>query len=176
MIEKQKLREWQTPLLLLTVVLYAICGWLGTYLGQLYQIPTDRPGGDPPWYFIRQDAIEGLCFLVYLVLCVAIGAWANRKQIPGGASLILFGFIWSISPVWIMGLIFLKSDNIFDPEKARTAWPTFNSYQGDPLRWGGFAILFVLVSLYLLLKRRSAPEESLNMLSSIKTETRDSSA
>jgi|GEM_PF-5778083 len=130
-------------LMALAVVLYALTSWLSLHFGETLKFPEDSPGGSPPWYFIRRDTIHGLCFVPYLAVCVGIGLAAMKNKIAGGATLIWFGVIWSAAPVWRMGVIYLRSDHIFDPVRARTAWQTFDSYIADPVQWGW---IFVLVA------------------------------
>ncbi|MEA2558776.1 MAG: hypothetical protein QOH06_280 [Acidobacteriota bacterium] len=141
-------RAWRSSgLVALAVVFYALCGMLSVSFTRQLSF-SDSPGLEPPWYFIRQDAINGLCMLLYLVLCLAIGTLAIRKRWPGGAGMVLFGIIWSSASVWQLALIYLKSDDIFDPVAARTSWPTFDSYIEDPLRWG-WLLLFLFAIPYI---------------------------
>ena len=147
-------RPWPSSWLLwVGVALYALFSWLGLSLSQRFQLPSDSPGGEPPWYFIRNDAIQGLSMLAYFLSCAAIGLLAMRKKMQGGAMLIWFSLIWSCAPMWQMMMIFLRSDHVFDPVNARTAWPTFDSYASDPHRWGWLLILVTLV-LFVLRARR----------------------
>jgi hypothetical protein len=142
-------RPWpNTWILFLGVMLYTLFTWLSVDLSQRFQFPSDSHGDEPPWYFIRRDAIYGLCLLGYFLSCVAIGAVAMRKKIEGGAMLIWFGLICSFVPIWRMMIIFLRSDHVFDPANARTSWTTFDSYIDDPhlLGWVVIAIgLFLAV-------------------------------
>jgi hypothetical protein len=141
-------RGWRSSgLVALAVVFYALCGVLSLNFTKQLTF-SDLPGGDAPWYFIRQDAIHGLFLTLYLVFCLTIGGIAIRKGWPGGAGMVLFGIIWAAAPVWQLGLIYLKSDDIFDPVAARTSWPTFESYIGDPWRWG-WLLLFLLAVPYV---------------------------
>ena len=140
-------RKWRSSgLVALAVVFYALCLMLSVHYSKPLTF-SDPPGGDPPWYFIRQDAIHGICLIPYLVLCLAIGTLAIRKKWPGGAAMIVFGLVWSVGPIWHLGLIYLKSDDIFDPVAARTSWPNFDSYINDPLQWG-WLLLFLLALPY----------------------------
>lgn len=127
------------------VLLYGLCLTLGTRISSRLTF-SDPPGGDAPWYFIRQDAIHGLCLIPHLVLCVALGTLAIKKRWPGGAAMVFLGIVWSSGPIWQLGLIYLKSDDIFAPT-ARTSWLTFDSYLNDPMRWG-WLLLFLLVIPY----------------------------
>jgi hypothetical protein len=144
-------RGWRDKswLLGIGVVLYAFFGWLGLYLMERFQLP-DPPGGEPPWYFIRRDAIEGLCFIPYLVACVLIGLIAIRQKIAGGATLIWFGVIWSAAPIWDLIVIYLRSEHIFDPLRAQTSWPTFESYMADSLRWGWLLVLLAIAIVHAI--------------------------
>ena len=146
MIEKKEIQEDKRalPVVAVSVVLYALATWLSLELSRRYQIPSDYPSGDPPWYFIRRDAIQGLCFLFYFLVCLAIGVWASWRKVANGMTMIWFSFIWASHPIWMLCLILLKSDDIFDPGKARTSWPTFDSYLGDPLRWGWLLVLLAV--------------------------------
>lgn len=140
-------RAWRSSgLVALAVVFYALCGMMSLHFTKQLTF-SDPPGGDAPWYFIRRDAIHGLCLIPYLVLCLVIGTLAIRKRWPGGVAVIVFGLIWSSAPIWQLGLIYLKSDDIFNPVAARTSWLTFDSYLDDPLRWG-WLLLFLLVLPY----------------------------
>jgi hypothetical protein len=142
------------PIVAVSVILYALATLLSLELIQIYQIPSDRPGGAPPWYFIRQDAIHGMCFLLYFLVCLAIGAWASWRKMAGGMTLIWFNFIPAFQPVWMLCLILLKTDDIFDPETARTSWMTFDSYTGDPLRWGWLLVLLAVGIIVTISMRR----------------------
>ena len=142
-------------LLALGVLLYALFGWLGLRFAEVLRFPSDWPGGEPPWYFIRRDAIVGLCFLPYLLSCLIVGLIAARNKIAGGAMLVWFGVIWSAAPVWGLLVIYLRSDHIFDLARAQTAWSTFDSYLGDPLRWGWLILLSAGAILQGLSKLRS---------------------
>lgn len=128
----------------LALVFYALCGVLSLYFTKQLMF-SDLPGGDVPWYFIRQDAIEGMCLLLYLVLCLTLGTLAIRKRWPGGAAMVFLGIVWSVGPIWQLGLIYLKSDDIFDPVAARTSWLTFDSYVNDPMRWGWLLLLLLAI-------------------------------
>ena len=140
-------RGWRSSGLVgLAVVFYALCLALGAYFSKPLTF-SDPPGGDAPWYFIRQDAIHGIFLIPYLLFCLIIGAVAIRKGWPGGAAMVVFGFIWSSAPIWQLGLIYLKSDDIFDPVAARTSWLTAESYFDDPLQWG-WLLLFLLALPY----------------------------
>jgi hypothetical protein len=146
----------------LAVVLYALASWLSLHFAETLKFPEDSPGGAPPWYFIRQDAIQGLCFIPYLAACVGIGLAAIKNRMPGGGTLVWFGVIWSAAPVWRLGVIYLRSDHIFDPARARTAWATFESYIGDPLQWGWIIFLVIGGLLQAAVRIRTEQGASLN--------------
>ena len=135
-----------TPLAVTAVFLYLCCGALAAYFTSQLTF-ADMTGVDPPWYFIRQDAINGMCMLLYFVACVTVGTLAIRKNWPGGAAMVLLGVIWSAAPIWQLGLSYLKSEDIFAPT-ARTSWSTFDSYINDPMRWG-WLLLFLLALPYV---------------------------
>lgn len=147
MTENWVTRGWRSSgLVALAVLFYALCLVLDARLSGPLQF-SDLPAGDAPWYFIRQDVIYGLCMLLYLALCLAVGTLGMKKRWPGGAAMIVFGLVWSVGPIWHLGLIYLKSDDIFDPVAARTSWPNFDSYINDPLQWG-WLLLFLLALPY----------------------------
>jgi hypothetical protein len=163
MIEPLRSRaSWRpTPWILwVGVVLYALFLWLSRELAQRYVIPSDMSVDGPPWYFIRTEAIHGLCLLGYLLSCMAIGAIAMWKKVRGGAMLIWFGLIWSIANVWETMIIFLKSDHVFDRANARTSWTTFESYSSDPLRWGWLVIGLAFLLWVTWLRRESGTPPS----------------
>jgi len=115
------------------VLLYAAAGWLGL---ELYDPPLHEPFDNPPWYFIRQDAVRGLVFLPLVLVLVAAIFVALRKHYPQTARN-LFAVGWfAFYPVWELLVIYLKTENLFDRARATTSWATHDSYLYDPWRWG----------------------------------------
>ena len=115
---------------------------------------ADRdPFGDPPWYFIRHDAIHGLVFLPLAIACVVTILVAMRRKYPQTARNLFGVGLFAFQPVWQLLLIYLNTENLFDRATASTSWTTFDSYLEDPWRWG-----WLLIGLIPLLILRLRPK------------------
>ena len=58
---------------------YLVSSWLSL---ELYNPPISEPFDNPPWYFIRQDAVHGLSFLPLFIGCVIAIFVAVRRNYP----------------------------------------------------------------------------------------------
>lgn len=135
-------------LLVVQLVLYDLVFRISRKLSESVK---DYPGADPPWYFIRRDAIQGACSLVALAICLAL-AWAtwrrNRTYAPMVAafSLISFG-----GRAWQFLVISAFTRHLRQPDRMTTRWPTFHSYLGDRLVVAGALGAFVLATGVIVL-------------------------
>ncbi|HEY1250470.1 MAG TPA: hypothetical protein VGH97_04725 [Thermoanaerobaculia bacterium] len=103
-----------------------------------------HPGDNPPWWFIRTDFVQGICLGAGIVLCLVI-AILTWKRYPGNTRAMLWvNILWSGGGAWKAILIALNTRHLFDPTRAETSrWPTFNSWQTDPLIWTGWVAVMV---------------------------------
>ncbi len=124
--------------------LYVLGLFLSRYLERHVRLGAGV-GDDPPWYFIREHYINGLVMAAFGLLSVLplLRYW-NRSR-----DLSLMHLIMSLSlfgiPAWDAFVIALRSDHVLDRALARTDWATFDSFQNDPLRWGGGILLIVVL-------------------------------
>ena len=126
----------------LGVAAYALAGRMGTSLFVLSD--HGHPGDQPPWYFIRQDYIDGLVMGVMGLLCLVIGLlFMRRYPIWGGMlawqSVTSFGI-----PAWDAFIVALRCDNVLNHAAATTEWQTFDAFLAEPLRAHGHTVTFIL--------------------------------
>jgi hypothetical protein len=107
----------------------------------------DHPGSDIPWYFIRQDYIDGIVMGVGWLTCLLVGLafWKQHKSNAG--ILIAQTAIWFSIPVWRAFVITLRSDHVLSPILAKTTWSSFEAYENDPLFWRGWEAFFIIALL-----------------------------
>lgn len=129
------------------VIAYALAGELSRYAFERFGFPSDRPGDNPPWYFIRQDYIDGIVMGSIGLLCILIGVLALRRFRVFAGMLIWQTLIWFGGSVWQAMIIVLRSDHVMDPSAASTAWSSFDAYIADPLYWRGKMVLYLLVGI-----------------------------
>jgi hypothetical protein len=106
--------------------------------------PAGGPGDDRPFYFVRQHAMSGLCAGIAMCLALVLVA-ATWKRYRRASSLAFFlAWIWCM-PYAVEGLIiWWRCPHLMDPRRAVSAWPTFNAWINDPLRWMAFLVTLVL--------------------------------
>jgi hypothetical protein len=149
------MRESRTlsPPTLVVFGLYALAGFGGPLVSRRFW--TARASmTSPPWYFIGQDLILGLLFLVALAASLLI-AVAVRRRYPAGSHLAAFmALLWMGYPA-ARGLVVLaRTDSIWDPARASSQWQTFDQYFADPARWIAMAVAFGLALLFHAKSRR----------------------
>ena len=142
---------WLLPL---QIGIYFLSGKAGLYFYDLYKIANDSPGDSPPWYFIRQSYVSGICQTVgmlisTLILCPFLlldrPSWARFQW----ASMALWmTWLWQGGHVWELLVIWFKTSHIMTPEQAKTSWTTFDDFLFDPwISCGRIAVLVVVGTL-----------------------------
>jgi hypothetical protein len=117
---------------------------LGVRLTSRFGARLGHPGDNPPWYFIRTDFVQGACLAAGIGLCLVIAILTWRRYPGNTRAMIWVNGLWSCGGAWKAILIALSTHHLFDPARAETArWPTFNSYETDPLIWTGWAAVLV---------------------------------
>jgi hypothetical protein len=131
----------------LGIIAYSAGNSLSLSLWQRFGFPSDRPGDSPPWYFIRQDYIEGIVMGGIGLLCILIGVLALRRFRLFAGMLVWQTLIWFGHSAWQALVIVLRSDHVMEPSAASTAWPSFDAYIADPLLWPGQIAIYLLAAL-----------------------------
>ncbi len=137
------------------------------FLSRTLEFPTgESPGGGPgddrPFYFLRQDAMSGLCAGIAMCLALVLVA-ATWKRYRRASSMAFFmAWIWCMPGV-VQGLIiWWRCPHLMDPQRAVSAWPTFDAWMHDPFPIAAFIITLALGAgwAYLFRKTVNAPPPS----------------
>ncbi|HNG95532.1 MAG TPA: hypothetical protein PLB32_22200 [Acidobacteriota bacterium] len=130
--KKQIAGIWLLPIFLVTLLLSTT---LGLQLSQALFI--EGQPNNPPWYFIRQDFIRGLCDAVALLFSVTLGLVTWERYRICASMLIWLSVLYFGGKVWQVLVIFHRCDFVLDRRLAQTQWTSFESYLYDPLIWYG---------------------------------------
>lgn len=141
----------------LGVLAYALAGELSHAAWQRFGVPADRPGDSPPWYFIRQDYIDGIVMGAIGLVCVLIGLLALRRFRIYAGMLIWQSLLWFGGPAWQSMIILRRSDHVLDPASATTTWQSFDAYISDSLYWRGKVVIFLVVLLVAIATAAGPP-------------------
>ena len=104
----------------------------------------DSPGANPPWYFIRRDAIGGACSLVALAICLVLAVLAWKRYALYAPLLAAFSLTSFGGRAWQFLAISLYTHHRNQQDRTTARWPTFDSYLHDPLIVGGELLAYVL--------------------------------
>src|SRR5262245_17634857 len=96
------------------VAAYYAAGELYFYLVERLGFP-DRPGDNPPWYFIRRDYVQGLTMGSLGALCLLLGLLFLRRYPIFGGMLAWQSVIWFGGPAWLALVITLRTDHVLSP-------------------------------------------------------------
>jgi hypothetical protein len=138
------------------LAVYVISLFSGPSLASWLGAPRSAVGGEPPWYFIREDFFTGLGLLLGVLVVVAFGAAVWRRKRSSISPLLWMILIWML-PGAILGLwIYLRCDHFFDYSHATCPWPTFEAYMAikNQLVFGVLGAAFLLFAVLSLWKRR----------------------
>ena len=144
-------------LLAVQLLLYDLTFRVGFRLSESVK---DYPGANPPWYFIRRDAIDGACALVALAICLLIALLAWKRYPLYAPMTAAFSLVWFGGRIWKFLVISMYTHHLHQPDRTTTRWPTFHSYLGDPLiiagELGAFVLAFAIFLPGLRAARRAA--------------------
>ncbi len=91
------------------------------------------PGGDPPFYFLRRDAMDGVRAGIAMGLALVLVAATWKRYRRSSAMAFFMAWIWCMPGV-VRGLIvWWRCPHLMDPTLAVSAWPTFDQWMGDPV-------------------------------------------
>jgi hypothetical protein len=110
--------------------------------------------GDPPWYFIGQDFVNGLVSFVALILALLMAFWTRRRYAMGSWMAAWMGVLWLGYPAAQMCHILLRTTHIWDPGAAVSRWRTFGDYARDPFRDVVFGLSIAIALGFALWSRK----------------------
>jgi hypothetical protein len=111
------LRGWWVLVVMLAILI--LSGQVSVYLFKQFFSADVSPGSDPPWYFIRQDFIEGICMAVGGSICLLFGAWAWHRYKPYGWMCTWMSLLWFGYRAWPAVVILLKTRHLMEVSAAR---------------------------------------------------------
>ncbi len=140
---------------LISVLIYAFIGTnlsFEQYVSKAMGVPdTALPGDSPPFYFIREHFVRGVCAGVAVLLSFVLVA-VTWKRFPHYSGITLWmSWLWLMPHVCEALMIYGRCPHLLDANKAASAWNTDDEFLNDPLRraveWGNllFAVAMALV-------------------------------
>lgn len=93
--------------------------------------PGSIPSGGPPWYFIRDDFVEGIAAFVGLpvFLLAAFAVWRLSRTYAW--MLVWMGFLFHADKIVRSAIIYARCPHFLDPARAVSPWATFEDYRSD---------------------------------------------
>jgi hypothetical protein len=117
--------------------------------------PAGGSGDDRPFYSLRQDAMSGLCAGIAMCLALVLVAATWKHYRRSSTTAFFLAWIWCMPHV-VQGLIiWWRCPHLMDPQRAVSAWPTFDAWMKDPLQWMAFFITLALGVGWALLFRKA---------------------
>ena len=137
---------WLPALFMLLV--YGGCHVLSLWLFRQSWMSQHGPNGDPPWYFIGGDIINGLVLGGGLAVVAVASLLLRRRDAEGSWIALLMGMMFMGYPTGQGVYAIARSSALWSAEEATTAWASHEEYDADPLRyailvacWAGAATL-----------------------------------
>lgn len=155
---KTNLSGWW--IMLICLIIYVAGLHAGQYYGQKAFVPSQGPGSNPPFYFIRNDYISGI-FLGASELLILIVAGLSWKRYPIYARMVLWmGILWTGGSIVKSVIIAFHTTNILSPLLSESLWQTFNDYLHDPVIWisQGIVIFTALAIAFITRPRKGSQQ------------------
>jgi len=109
------------------------------YVSHTLGVPdVGSPGDDPPFSFLRQHFVQGVCAgaAVLLNLVLVALTW-KRYQLFSGMALWMT-WLWLMPPIVDALIIYWRCPHLLDARNAVSGWNTFHEWLNDPLRRAAF--------------------------------------
>jgi len=148
--------EWVIMIAVTIIICVVRYNWtLEKYVGHLLNMPQgEAPGGGPgddrPFWFLRRDFLDGICAATGMLLATVLVAVTSSFNRRASFQAFFMAWIWCM-PGTLRGLIiWWRCPHLMDPQRAVSAWATFDQWINDPLiaiaMWGSllFALAIVL--------------------------------
>ena len=88
----------------------------------------------PPWYFIGQDFVTGICYAGGLAIFLVVVAFTWKNHAKAHTFLVPMAIIWMGYPIAYGIIAVMRTDNLLDSSLATSDFESFAEYIGDPLR------------------------------------------
>ena len=119
------------------------------------------PQEDALFYFILSDLKKSTGALMGLVLCLIVLFYNHKREADKTLVYVLFTFLWFGMFIGHGLIVFLKSSNIFDLDKASFPWIDNEAYQSNFWkRIGLYLYLFLIVIIYWIIIRIQAKDKT----------------
>ncbi len=139
---KQDLAGWWI-LLLLPVVYYA-GGRAGLYFSEMAYVPSQRVGGDPPFYIMRGDFIQGIAIGGSGLFAAAMGLFFWRRCHVYAWMVVWMSILWTGGPLVKSVIIAFNTTDILSPLTSESSWLTLEDYLNDPVIWVSQVVILIL--------------------------------
>lgn len=91
------------------------------------------PGDEPPWYFITNHFVRGVCSLAALVVSLICAAVAWKKWPDSAGMMVWMPVLWHGGNIAESFIILRYCPGLLEGQRNTDRWPTFMSYLEDPL-------------------------------------------
>jgi hypothetical protein len=129
-----------------------------------WSVGWPSPAEEPPWYFIREHATQGITHAVALVVALVAALAAHRVATrPWGRAMAIMAMFFAaitFGGQTLGGLvIFALVGDPFSPE-AVSPWLTFDEYLSSPVRTvASYAPIVAAIAVFFATRRRWLPRD-----------------
>ena len=147
------LRGWW--IMLLFILFFCAGQSAGLYFSDIVYVPSQRIGDDPPFYFIRQDFVQGICLGISGFLGLAVGAFCWKRYPIYSGMIVWMSILWTGGALAKSIIILIKTNDILSPTTSESSWQTFEEYLNDPVILVSQGAVMILALAVAFLSRPS---------------------
>lgn len=119
---------------------------LEPFIEKALGFPRAIPSVQSPWYFIRDDFVEGMAAIVGLVVFLLAAFAVLQLSRMYAWMLVWMGFLFHGDKIVRSAIIYARCTHFLDPTKAVSPWATSDDYLSDP----GLAVAYWVALLSTL--------------------------
>ena len=152
-LKKKELQPWLIVYIIIGISMimsFVVEPQLQSYLGnsKLY------PGSKIPWYFIQRDFIASLSSIIGVLISLPLIYVAYKRFKIEWSPAVFFLFMSYLTSIYRGLIIFIYAGNVLNINKAKVAWPTFDSYMAEKSHYGWLLFLIITVLLFVNRQRK----------------------
>ncbi len=158
-------RSWPTTILWLlfyAILIAHLSGPMRNLVRAALAVPdAEGPGVDPPFYFAREDFVDGICAGIAELLILVLVAVTRRRFRDESWTILFVGSLFFVPKYVESCIIYWRCPGVMGAGHGQCRWATFREFLHDPLReFGFYGTLLLLAAFFSTVFKRKPRDRS----------------
>jgi hypothetical protein len=146
----------------LLIILVAFNLTFEDYVRRTVGMPNvGSPGDSPPFYYLREYCVQGVCAGVALLLALTLSGLTWRRYPLYSGMCLWMAWLWFMPRIVDAVIIYSRCSHLMDVQRAASGWNTLHEFLNDPFRRAAYwATVLPTLPLALFLSWRARKQSS----------------